>query len=314
MPVPIDNDETKSNSAKAHGSTACDPIAAKIAAVARRIEECVDAGAGELSLTALAERARMSAFALQRAFKRVMGVTPHQYATGRKLERFRTRLLQGEDVTTATYAAGFGSSSRVYEKTAARFGLRPKAYARGGAAEAIAFAVTESPVGLMLVAATERGVCSIAFGESGRELEAELRKSFKRATITRAEGALAEAVAAILAQMREHPAALKLPLDVRATAFQQRVWAALMAIPRGETRSYAEIARVLKQPTAARAVARAIASNPVAVAIPCHRVIGSDGKLTGYRWGVERKRRLLELESCADGGWPASQAKARMRP
>jgi AraC family transcriptional regulator of adaptative response/methylated-DNA-[protein]-cysteine methyltransferase len=269
-------------------------IAEKIAQVTQRIER----GEGDLSLATLASSVGMSPFALRRTFKRVLGVSPHAYATARKLERFRASLLKGADVTTATYDAGFNSSSRVYEKTAASFGLKPRAYVRGGAAEEIHYAVSGSPLGRMLVAATERGVCNIAFGDSAEELEAELRKSFRNAKITRtpATGALAEAIAGILAQMSEHPAALKLPLDLRATAFQQRVWQALMAIPRGETRSYADVARALGKPTACRAVARAIGSNPAAVAIPCHRVIGSDGSLTGYRWGVERKKKLLGME------------------
>jgi AraC family transcriptional regulator of adaptative response/methylated-DNA-[protein]-cysteine methyltransferase len=271
-----------------------DAMAPKIASVTRRI----DLGDGDLSLAALAASVQLSPFALQRAFKRILGVSPHRYATARKLERFRASLLRGTDVTTATYDAGFNSSSRVYEKTARQFGLLPKAYTTKGAAQEIHFAVSKSPLGLMLVAATERGVCSIAFGDSAGELEAQLRANFRNAILTKTPptGALAEAIAGILDQLTEHPAALRLPLDLRATAFQQRVWQALMEIPRGETRSYAEIARALKQPTAVRAVARACGANPVAVAIPCHRVIGSNGALTGYRWGVKRKEQLLKLE------------------
>ncbi len=272
-----------------------DPLAESIAKITRRL----DRGEGNLSLNSLAASVNLSPFTLQRTFKRILGVSPHQYATARKLERFRASLLRGTDVTTATYDAGFNSSSRVYEKTAATFGLPPRAYTQSGAAQQIHFAITKSPLGSMLVAATERGVCTIAFGNSAAELEADLRKSFRNAAITRtpASGALSEAIANILSQLTEHPAALHLPLDLRATAFQQRVWQALMQIPRGETRSYADIARALKQPKAVRAVARAIATNPVAIAIPCHRVIGKDGSLTGYRWGVERKARLLKFES-----------------
>lgn len=285
---------TMSVSHPIHAHPAGDPLAETIAKITRRL----DTGVGDLSLNALATRAGLSPFALQRAFKRILGVSPHQYATARKLERFRASLLKGKDVTTATYDAGFNSSSRVYEKTAAQFGMVPRAYAKAGAAQQIHFAIASSPLGKMLVAATERGVCSIAFGSSSAELENGLRKNFRNATITRtpASGALAEAIAGILSQLTEHPVALALPLDLRATAFQQRVWTALMQIPRGETRSYAEIARALDQPTAVRAVARAIATNPVALVVPCHRVIGSNGKLTGYRWGLELKERLLEME------------------
>jgi AraC family transcriptional regulator of adaptative response/methylated-DNA-[protein]-cysteine methyltransferase len=271
-----------------------DPLTETIATITRRL----DRGEGDLSLAALAKSAGMSPFALQRGFKRILGVSPHEYATARKLERFRASLLNGRDVTAATYDAGFNSSSRVYEKTAAQFGMTPRAYNKAGAAQEIHFATAKSPVGEMLVAVTERGVCSIAFGETAVGLEARLRTQFRNATITRtpATGALAEAIEFTLSQLTEHPAALYLPLDLRATAFQQRVWSALMEIPRGETRSYADIARVVERPKAVRAVARAIASNPVALAIPCHRVIGKDGGLTGYRWGVELKARLLEME------------------
>jgi len=273
---------------------ASDPLAETIHKLTRRL----DAGIGDLSLNALAKSAGLSPFALQRAFKRILGVSPHAYATARKLERFRAGLLSGKDVTTATYDAGFNSSSRVYEKTAAQFGLPPRAYTKAGAAEEIHFAITASPIGEMLVAATERGVCSIAFGETAEGLETRLRTQFRNATIVRtpATGALAEAIEFTLSQLTEHPAALALPLDLRATAFQQRVWTALMQIPRGETRSYADIARQLDRPKAVRAVARAIASNPIALAIPCHRVIGSNGTLTGYRWGMELKARLLKME------------------
>jgi len=277
-----------------HPAAAGDALARKIASVTRRL----DRGEGDLSLNALASSVQLSPFTLQRTFKRILGVSPHAYATARKLERFRASLLQGTDVTTATYDAGFNSSSRVYEKTARQFGLLPRAYTAKGAAQEIHFAVTPSPLGPMLVAATERGVCSIAFGDNAGALERELRASFRNAviTLTPPTGALAEAIAGVLNQLSEHPVALKLPLDLRATAFQQRVWQALMEIPRGETRSYAEVARALQQPKAVRAVARACASNPAAVAIPCHRVIGSNGALTGYRWGVERKETLLKLE------------------
>jgi len=286
--MPVSNPNT------AHPSASFDPLAEAIQKVTRKL----DRGEGDLSLNTLAAGVNLSPFTLQRAFKRILGVSPHAYATARKLERFRASLLRGTDVTTATYAAGFNSSSRVYEKTAASFGLPPRAYTQSGAAQQIHFAIAKSSLGSMLVAATERGVCAIAFGSSAAELEAALRKNFRNAVITRtpASGALAEAIANILSQLSEHPAALTLPLDLRATAFQQRVWQALMEIPRGETRSYAEIARALKSPNSVRAVARAIATNPVAIAIPCHRVIGKDGSLTGYRWGVERKEQLLRLE------------------
>jgi AraC family transcriptional regulator of adaptative response/methylated-DNA-[protein]-cysteine methyltransferase len=269
--------------------------------VAHRIARAVDAGEAAPRLDALAQDAGVSRFQLLREFRRVVGVTPKDYATARRMERFRGELTKGGSVTEAVYAAGFGSSSRAYEKTSREMGLKPSDYKRGGAAELIHYTTVRSPLGRMLVAATSRGVCSIRFGTNDAGLAAELRSEFVRAEIVRAndDAALAEAVAGILAQMSEHPRALALPLDLRATAFQQRVWRALMAIPRGETRSYGDVARSIRRPRAVRAVARAIATNPVAVVVPCHRVIGADGRLTGYRWGLERKAKLLRFEGVA---------------
>jgi AraC family transcriptional regulator of adaptative response/methylated-DNA-[protein]-cysteine methyltransferase len=208
-------------------------------------------------------------------------------------------------ITDAIYDAGFGSSSRLYEGSAEALGMTPRVMRAGGAGLLIRYATAASPLGRMLVAATDVGVCAIAFGRDDAELVADLRGRFNRAQLVPAKGNtgwLADAVAFVASQTGEHPLAATFPLDVRATAFQQRVWKALRQIPRGQTRSYSELARELGQPTAARAVAAACGANPVAVAVPCHRVVGQDGSLTGYRWGVERKRKLLQAEAAIATG------------
>ena len=238
-----------------------------------------------------------------RGFKRVLGVSPGQYAKEARLERFKNKVREPKKgkapITDAIYEAGFGSSSRLYEKSSAALGMTPRVMREGGAGLLIRYTTAASPLGRMLVATTDVGICSIAFGRDDKELVAELRKRFSKAQLVAAKGNtgwLADAVAFVTSQLGEHPLAATFPLDVRATAFQQRVWKALQAIPRGETRSYGSIARELGMPTAARAVGTAIGSNPVAVVVPCHRAIRSDGSLSGYHWGVERKRRLLEAE------------------
>ena len=234
---------------------------------------------------------------LQRTFKQVMGVTPRQYADAVRLGSFRARLKKGGDVTTAVYDAGYGSSSRVYEGAAARLGMTPGAYREGGAGMRIGYTVVPSPLGRLLVAATERGVSAVCLGDAEEKLEAALRAEYPAAEVRRDDGSLRPWVAGVLERIAGQEPAAALPVDVRATAFQRRVWEELQAIPRGETRSYGEIARRIGQPSAARAVARACATNPVALVIPCHRVVAGSGGVGGYRWGVERKRRLLEREA-----------------
>jgi len=255
-----------------------------------------------VTLEELGRLTGMSPFTLQRSFKSVLGVSPRQYAAACRLENLRDGLKKpGARVTDAIYDAGFNSSSRAYARTTEALGMRPKEFRGGGESQQIRYAIVETHgLGKLLVAATEKGVCAIAFDDSAAVLEKNLRGQFPKATLHVAQykkdAALANAVSVILSQLTEHPASLNLPLDVRATAFQQRVWQALRRIPRGETRSYAQVAAALGSPKSVRAVARAIASNPVAIALPCHRVIGSNGSLTGYRWGVERKEKLLALE------------------
>ncbi|WP_238324599.1 bifunctional DNA-binding transcriptional regulator/O6-methylguanine-DNA methyltransferase Ada [Pseudacidobacterium ailaaui] len=257
------------------------------------IEENLDC---TIQLKKLGSILGLSAFHSQRLFRKYLGISPRQYQQARRMERFRQRLLGRDSVTTALYEAGFASSSRLYESAEAHLGMTPTEYRKGGRDITIHYTIVDSPLGKMLVAATELGLCAIAFGSLASELEDELASRFPLATLQRDTEGLGVTVQKILAQMTEHPVALELPLDVRATAFQRRVWEALRRIPRGETRTYSQIAQEIGQPRAIRAVARACAANPVAVVVPCHRVIGSDGTLTGYRWGLERKKTLLELE------------------
>jgi AraC family transcriptional regulator of adaptative response/methylated-DNA-[protein]-cysteine methyltransferase len=268
--------------------------AATVAELCRYLDEQRDR---TVSLADLARVARSSPFTVQRKFTRVLGISPREYQAQRRIAGVRQSLATGEaSVTDAIYDAGYGSSSRFYEKAAGELGMSPARFRDGGANETIRFATAECGLGLLLVAATERGVCSVMLGETAVELEQGLRAQFRAAEMVPDAAALKSYVAVVLASMTDHPVAGDLPLDVRATAFQVRVWQALRRIPRGETRSYAELAKSLGQPTAVRAVARACATNPVAIAVPCHRVIGSDGSLTGYRWGLERKKALLAME------------------
>jgi AraC family transcriptional regulator of adaptative response/methylated-DNA-[protein]-cysteine methyltransferase len=214
------------------------------------------------------------------------------------VEKFKAKVREPKvKVTDAIYEAGFGSSSRLYEDADATLGMTPTTLKAGGAGIRIRYAVGESPLGVLVVGATDRGVCSIAFGDDEAALIEELRAAFPKAELKRMDRELEYAVAAVVAGISEHAGAISLPMDVRATAFQQRVWRELQTIPRGETRSYSEIAEAIGSPRSVRAVASAIASNPVAVVVPCHRVIGKDGSLTGYRWGLERKRALLDAEA-----------------
>ena len=248
------------------------------------------------SLAELSERMGLSSSHLQRVFRRATGLSPKQYAAAQRLQRFKAGLKQGRSVTGAMYDAGYGSSRGLYEKASQQLGMAPGAYKRGGKAEQIVYTLADSPIGRMLVAATTRGVCAVYFGEDAALVQ-ELRAEYPRAVLVRADARLRSTANAI----RDHvghsgPRRLDLPIDVQATAFQSRVWDALRKIPYGQTRSYAQIAEAIGEPRAARAVARACATNPVAVVVPCHRVVRSDGKLGGYRWGVQRKRVVLDRE------------------
>lgn len=256
----------------------------------------LDNAEGVVTLAQLSKRVGLSPFHLQRLFKRATGLSPREYQSARRMQHVKKKLRKGEDVTTALYDAGFSSPSRLYENTNQQLGMTPGTYRRGGAGATITFAIAPTPLGRMLVAATERGLCAVRFGESASELERDLREEFHAAEVQRDEAAMSLYVGPLVASVRGENTIIDLPLDVRATAFQQKVWQTLRQIPSGETRSYSEVAREIGNQHAVRAVARACASNPVALAVPCHRVVRSDGGLAGYRWGVERKKKLLTAE------------------
>jgi len=251
----------------------------------------------QATLFDLSQMTGRSPFTVERTFKRVLGLTPAQYQRQQRAASFRKELSDGSTrITDAIYDAGYSGPGRAYENT--QLGMAPGKYRAGGRDARIGYAIGSSSLGKILIAATERGLCSVILGDTDAQLVRDLRAQFPQARIEE-EPSLAPHLDEVLSQFTEHPAALDLPLDLRATAFQMRVWEALRRIPRGETRTYAEVAKSLGNPKAFRAVARACATNPVAVVIPCHRVIGSDGKLTGYRWGEQRKRKLLDLEKAA---------------
>lgn len=258
----------------------------------------VDGGAeGRLTLRALSAACGLSPFHLQRVFQKAVGLSPRAYADERRAARLRSALKAGDLVTTATYQAGYGSSRAVYEQAGRHLGMTPGAYRRGGAGETIRAVVTQTPFGQLLVAATSRGVCRVALGDDPAPLHAALAAEFPRAAVAPADAALRAHVAAVKRQLQPPRGGDTRPaIDVGGTAFEQRVWRALQAIPYGEVRSYQEVARSIGRPTAARAVARACASNRVALVVPCHRVVRADGTGGGYRWGAARKAALLAHE------------------
>jgi AraC family transcriptional regulator of adaptative response/methylated-DNA-[protein]-cysteine methyltransferase len=254
---------------------------------------------GHPTLATLAARLGGSPYHLQRNFKRLVGVTPREYAEACRLRKVKRQLRHGVDVTAAVFDAGYGSSSRFYERAAPKLGMPPSVYRRGGAGMTIRFAIVDSPnraLGRLLVAATPRGVCAVAMATSDDDLTRALAREYPAAEIGADPGALGRWTRAILAYLKGRQPRLDLPLDVQATAFQWQVWQALAAIPYGETRTYGEVAAAIGRPSAVRAVARACAGNPVALAIPCHRVVPAAGGEGGYRWGVERKKALLATE------------------
>jgi len=277
----------------------CDPKGTR-EALARAVvaDACTTIAAADTipSLDQLAQRAGYSRFHFLRLFRIHTGLTPRAYAEGLRAQKLQSALSAGTRVADAILDAGFGSESRVYEDTGKLLGMTPGALRRGGAGETLRTASADSPFGRLLVAATTNGICYIGFGEPDAALQADLHRRFPKASIVPDEAGLGETLRAIVSYMQEPKQALKLPLDLRGTAFQLRVWHALRDIPAGETRSYSQIAAAIDAPKAVRAVARSCAENPLALAVPCHRVIASNGGLAGYRWGLARKRALLDRE------------------
>ncbi len=279
-----------------------------------------------VTLASLSARAGWSSFHLQRQFKSAVGVTPRQYAEACRLETFKKQLRDDRPVTTAIYNAGFGSSSRVYERIDTRLGMTPGKYRACGDAIEISYVIAESILGPMMIGATDRGLCFLQFGDSPEELFRLLKHEFARAVLRPTPEPFSEQfqlwMKALYEHLRGERPCLNLPLDVRATAFQHKVWSYLQSVPYGETRTYSEVASAIGQPSAVRAVARACASNRIAVLIPCHRVIRGTGELGGYRWGLPRKQAILEHEragnalyspTATDKTSSSSASTARMR-
>jgi len=269
------------------------PQAETVKSICRYIEQNLDE---PLTLSRLASAFQLSPFHLQRKFKSVVGITPRAYADSCRVGLLKRNLQAGHSVTRAMYDAGYSSSSRLYERTASQLGMTPDKYRRGAIAASIRYTFTDSPLGRMLVAATEKGICAIQFANSDAELLEGLKREFPFAARKKDDQTLQAWTQLLLKQMKGQKLNSSLPLDIRATAFQRRVWSYLQSIPFGDTRSYLQVAKAIGQPSASRAVARACATNPVAVAIPCHRVVRESGDMAGYRWGVERKQTLLEME------------------
>lgn len=273
------------------------PLAARHALVVARACRLIDQSEDEPNLDRLAAACGMSRFHFHRIFKTHTGITPKAYAAAQRAARLAQGLAQASSVTDAIYAAGYNSSGRFYAGAEGRLGMTPKRYRAGGSGEAIRFAIGACSLGAILVAATAKGICAILMGDDPEQLARDLQDRFPAAELHGADAGFEDTVAKVVGLIEAPALGLDLPLDVRGTVFQQRVWDALRQIPSGATVSYAELAARIGLPSGARAIAGACAANPVAVAIPCHRVVRNDGALSGYRWGVERKRALLDRES-----------------
>ena len=264
--------------------------------VASYIEQHLE---GDISLARLGKEAGLSPFHLQRSFKAAVGVTPKQYAEACRLRSLKSNLRAGEDILQSVFASGFGSPSRVYERIDTRLGMTPAEYRGGGVAIEITFVTVNTSLGPLMIGATDRGLCFVQFGDTPDELQTALRSEYPSADLKSMPTPWPEPFRAWISALEQHlevSQPLDLPLDIRATAFQMKVWRYLQSIPRGEVRSYGEVAAAIGQPKAARAVAAACARNRVALVIPCHRVIRGSGDLGGYRWGLARKRKLLDLD------------------
>lgn len=252
-----------------------------------------------ITLGQLAAHVGTSPFHLQRTFTKLVGISPRAYQDAVRAGRFRDGLRHGTPVSGAVYDAGYGSISRVYERRPTGHGMTPAAYRRGGKGIAMTYTIVDSPVGRLLVAGTGKGICSVKLGDRDERLEADLRREYPEASIARGSAPLEGWVRTLLGHLDGSRPHLDLPIDVQATAFQWKVWRHLQSIPYGETRAYSEVAREIGKPAAVRAVARACATNPVCLVVPCHRVVGKNGAATGYRWGLNRKKKLLDMESGA---------------
>jgi len=248
------------------------------------------------TLEDLSQQFHLSPYHLQRTFKRVTGISPHQFAANLQVEEFKTAIRNGETITDAIYSAGFGSSSRLYERSDEHLGMTPSTYRKKGKGMTIFYSVVDCPLGQLLVAVTDRGICKISLGDTVDDLIVDMEAEFELAERIRDDEGVGFWTEKIIGYLEGWQPDLDLPLDIRATAFQMKVWQKLQAIPVGETRTYSDIAEAIGQPTASRAVANACANNPVALVIPCHRIIRKDKSLGGYRWGLERKSAILEQE------------------
>ena len=267
-----------------------------VARAAKYLAQSSDEG---VRLGQVARQLNTTSATLRRVVRQVTGLAPRELAEALRVKRFKSLLRAGRNITDALYETGYGSSSRVYERSNAQLGMTPATYQKGGKGMKIEYTVTKSPLGKVLVAATERGVSAVYLGDAQNELVADLRQEYPRAEISQAASSSQRWVREIVQRIEGKPAQEELPLDLQATAFQRRVWQELQRIPRGATRTYSQVARALGKPKAVRAVARACATNPVSVVVPCHRVVREDGSLAGYRWGLTRKERLLATEKAA---------------
>jgi AraC family transcriptional regulator of adaptative response/methylated-DNA-[protein]-cysteine methyltransferase len=307
-------------SAQAAGYRACmrcqpNAVRSEAVEISQRICRYIDAQDDDVpGLAQLSAHFGLSPHHLARTFKTSIGMTPKAYADLRRVERLKLGLQDGASVTSALYSAGYGSSSRLYERGDALLGMTPANYRRKGLGTHIDFAIADTTFGKLLVAQTARGICAVKLGDSRDALERELRREYQAATLRRDDARLARSIQSIVGHIEHGTALSGLALDVQSSAFTRSVWKALAAIPRGQTRTYGAVAASIGRPTAARAVARACASNRVALVIPCHRVVPSSGGIGGYRWGVERKRVLLELERGTRSGQPPASDVRAPRP
>lgn len=274
-------------------------IAGPVALVERACRELTQIDDEGVRFAALATKLGTTPATLRRAFLRVTGLRPRELAQTLRLERFKKLLREGKSIADALYATGHGSTSRIYERSNAQLGMTPATYRKGGKNMKIGYSIAKSSLGKVLVAATERGVSAVYLGDGNANLIAELRNEYPRAEISSAPDTFERWIKEIVQRVEGNPPRLELPLDLQATAFQRRVWQELQRIPRGATRTYSQIARALGNPKAVRAVARACATNPVSIVVPCHRVIRGDGNLAGYRWGISRKQQLLVREGAS---------------